>query len=89
MATAAIPRLAALESEAARREAAAAVVVLSGILDLHRVAPEAVLSAAAAPVMRAAPAPPGKSALLMSLHGSDFHNRRQFYLDGASGCQSD
>ena len=28
-------------------------------------------------------------ALLMSLHGSDFHNRRQFYLDGASGCQSD
>jgi len=65
VATAAIPRLAALEVEAARREALAAMAVLLGVLVLHLAAAGAALSAAVAPVMRAAPAAPGRSGLLM------------------------
>jgi hypothetical protein len=65
VATAAIPRLAALEVEAARREALAAVAVRLGVLVLRLAAAGAALSAVAAPVMRAASAAPGKSGLFM------------------------
>ena len=61
VATAAILRPALPALEVVRQEAAAAAVVLLGILALPPVAAGAVLSAIAAPVMRAPLVPPVKS----------------------------
>jgi hypothetical protein len=76
VATAAILRLAVLESEAVQQAEVAAAVVLMEMLVLHPVAAEAVLSAAAALVMLAALVPGGKSVLLTSFQRLRLSSRR-------------